>query len=295
MFNYSSPETSQMSEITRFASAAAVHAGDLIVRERNQALLQRDFKNGHEMVTQADLKADALITGLIQEAYHRSVRQALAAVRGFRVHAAADRGADTGLCILVREDWPSGGFAAARFPPLDWVETVVARKGVMSVEVETPVGPARIGNLHASYDGRGRRSIRRKAPGLRAAEVRQALDLMEREGGGLKLLGGDFNFSLAHEPAGHGVATAGGWRDLRETADRHDDAGVTTWSHGNPIAVSGTDEPAHDIDLIFMKDAAAPLRVETRHLFAEPITPLPSSRRIPLSDHYALMATLSLR
>ena len=69
MLNYSTLEISHMSEITRFARAAAVHAGDLIVRERQQANLQRDFKGGHELVTQADLKADALITELIQEAY----------------------------------------------------------------------------------------------------------------------------------------------------------------------------------------------------------------------------------
>ncbi|PJK29460.1 endonuclease/exonuclease/phosphatase family protein [Minwuia thermotolerans] len=229
---------------------------------------------------------------LIQEAYHHSVRAALGGVSGFRLHAAAERSADTGLCVLVRRDWPSGGLAVVRFRALDWVETVVARKGAMRIDVETPLGPARVGNLHASYDGRGREGIRRTAPGLRAEEVGQALDLLESGGGGLKLLGGDFNLSLASEPAGHGVATARGWRDLRETADAHDDGGVRTWSLDNPIAVSAPGGPAHDIDLIFMKDAAPSLRVETAHILTEPAVPLPSGRHVPLSDHYALMATL---
>ena len=58
-----------MKELVQFAKAAAVQAGDMIVQERKQNSLQRDFKGGHELVTQADLKADALITGLIRETF----------------------------------------------------------------------------------------------------------------------------------------------------------------------------------------------------------------------------------
>ena len=65
--------SSPMSEITQFAKAAAVHAGDMIVRERNQNSLQWDFKGGNELVTQADLKADTLITNLIRETYPEHV------------------------------------------------------------------------------------------------------------------------------------------------------------------------------------------------------------------------------
>lgn len=58
-----------MPDITEFAKAVAMHAGDLIVREREENALQRDFKGGNELVTQADLKADALIAGLIRQRY----------------------------------------------------------------------------------------------------------------------------------------------------------------------------------------------------------------------------------
>jgi len=58
-----------MNDIIQFAKAAAVNAGDMIVQERKHNSLQREFKGGHELVTQADLKADALITKLIHEAY----------------------------------------------------------------------------------------------------------------------------------------------------------------------------------------------------------------------------------
>jgi myo-inositol-1(or 4)-monophosphatase len=58
-----------MTDIIDFARSAATRAGDLIVKERSQQSLQRDFKGGHELVTQADLKADALISELIAAAY----------------------------------------------------------------------------------------------------------------------------------------------------------------------------------------------------------------------------------
>ena len=43
-----------MPELIEFAKAAAIHAGDLIVRERQQNSLQHDFKNGNELVTQGE-------------------------------------------------------------------------------------------------------------------------------------------------------------------------------------------------------------------------------------------------
>ena len=58
-----------MSDLIDFAKALAVHAGDMIVRERASGDLQHQFKNGSELVTQADLKADRLITSLIHESY----------------------------------------------------------------------------------------------------------------------------------------------------------------------------------------------------------------------------------
>ena len=58
-----------MTDILQFAKDTAERAGNMIVQERIQNSLQREFKGGHELVTQADLKADTLITGLIRETY----------------------------------------------------------------------------------------------------------------------------------------------------------------------------------------------------------------------------------
>jgi myo-inositol-1(or 4)-monophosphatase len=58
-----------MTDIINFTKATATRAGDLIVQERSQETLQRNFKGEHELVTQADLKADALISELIRQAF----------------------------------------------------------------------------------------------------------------------------------------------------------------------------------------------------------------------------------
>jgi myo-inositol-1(or 4)-monophosphatase len=58
-----------MPDIIEFARTAAIRAGDLIVRERASGILNREFKHGTELVTQADLKADDLITTLIRETF----------------------------------------------------------------------------------------------------------------------------------------------------------------------------------------------------------------------------------
>ncbi len=58
-----------MPDIVKFAKAAAIHAGDMIVSERQHNVLRLEFKGGKELVTQADLKADALITNLIEESF----------------------------------------------------------------------------------------------------------------------------------------------------------------------------------------------------------------------------------
>ncbi|TVP57611.1 MAG: inositol monophosphatase [Halomonadaceae bacterium] len=51
--------------IAEFALATAREAGELIIRERAQGL-EHDYKDGQELVTQADLKADRLIGDAIR-------------------------------------------------------------------------------------------------------------------------------------------------------------------------------------------------------------------------------------
>ncbi len=50
-----------MTEILQFAQALAREAGDLIVGERATTVLRHSYKNGNELVTHADVKADTLI------------------------------------------------------------------------------------------------------------------------------------------------------------------------------------------------------------------------------------------
>lgn len=56
-------------DLLQFAMETARAAGSLIVHEREHAGKQHDYKGGHELVTQADLKADDLICSAIKATY----------------------------------------------------------------------------------------------------------------------------------------------------------------------------------------------------------------------------------
>ena len=58
-----------MTDTLDFALSLARKAGELIVHERKTATLSREYKNGNELVTNVDLKADRLICDAISQAY----------------------------------------------------------------------------------------------------------------------------------------------------------------------------------------------------------------------------------
>ncbi|WP_250655342.1 inositol monophosphatase family protein [Alkalimarinus coralli] len=58
-----------LQEISLFATDLAIKAGELIKHEREQNTLTQTYKSNHELVTQADIKADELITRQIREVY----------------------------------------------------------------------------------------------------------------------------------------------------------------------------------------------------------------------------------
>ncbi len=58
-----------LNEITDFAEALALEAGELIRRERDQNVLRIDYKQQTELVTHADVMADEFITGAIRKRF----------------------------------------------------------------------------------------------------------------------------------------------------------------------------------------------------------------------------------
>lgn len=67
-------------EFTQFVIATAKQAGKFIVEAWQQGDLSHEFKDGNELVTQADFQADQLITGLIKERFpdHQIMSEELA-------------------------------------------------------------------------------------------------------------------------------------------------------------------------------------------------------------------------
>lgn len=224
---------------------------------------------------------------LLQEAYGRDVVAQLARSTAFRVVAARDSGPDTGLVMLIRRDIRIGPPATRQFPAVDWVERFIARKGMQFVDLEVAGQRFRIGNMHTSYDGRGRQKIAAIAPEVRRRQVGMALDAMaDAPADRTLVLGGDFNAAATFEPETFGLGAAQGWKDARADAFDWNDAGVTSWSNANPI-ING-DSPDQDIDHVWVRPAGPGLTLHSRHVATGHTVPLPDGQTIPLSDHYGL-------
>lgn len=232
---------------------------------------------------------------LLQEVYGQAALNSISGVAGYQPFLAESRPKKhaTGLAVLVREDWSADLLGKHRFPPLDRIEKSIANKGIMAVGVRSALGPVAVGNLHTCYDGSGEADARKKAPVLRRRQVEKAASFMSRlRDGAPVLLGGDFNFSLLGEPGNHAILTNGGWRDLREDATDHDDAGIRTWSSRNPLVREDPDYRDQDIDLMFALDDPG-WAFRTRHIFTSDIVETAKGDLIPLSDHYGLLAEIS--
>ncbi|MDF1737434.1 MAG: hypothetical protein P1U37_19260 [Minwuia sp.] len=234
-----------------------------------------------------DRNSEQVDAWLLQEAYGRDVVARLARCAGFRVIAARDSGPDTGLVMLIRKDLRITQPAVLQFPAVDWVERFIARKGLQFVDIEVAHKRFRVGNMHTSYDGRGRQKIAAVAPGMRRRQIGMALDAMaEASADRTLVLGGDFNAAAAFEPETFRLGASHGWKDARADAHEWDGSGVTSWSNANPI-ING-DSPDQDIDHVWVRPADPGLVLRSRHIATRHTVPLPDGQMIPLSDHYGL-------
>lgn len=229
---------------------------------------------------------------LLQEAYGRGVASLLSQTQGFRAVAARVQGPDTGLVTLVRKGLSVSNATAQPLPAVDWVERFVARKGLQFIDLAIDQQLFRIGNMHTSYDGRGRQAVAARAPDTRRRQITMALDSMA-DGAAERtlILGGDFNASAVQEPETFGLCHARGWLDARADADAHDNAGVMTWSTQNPI-INGAG-PDQDIDHIWLRPASGSGRITSRHIATRHVVAVAGGAMIPLSDHYGLAADIS--
>ncbi len=237
--------------------------------------------------------SDAVDVWMLQEAYGRDVARLISMTPGFHAIPARALGPDTGLIMLVRKGLSIDRSGAIPLPAVDWVERFVARKGMQSVDLSIDGRLFRIGNMHTSYDGRGRADVAARAPARRRTQIGMALDSMERDAADRTLiLGGDFNASAVQEPATFALGHARGWQDARIDGKSFDSAGVMTWCGRNPI-ING-DSPDQDIDHIWVRAPSGTAEIRSRHIATRHAVALPDGSFIPLSDHYGLAADIGL-
>ena len=229
---------------------------------------------------------------LLQELVPQRVKTRLAAaLRDLYPHRAGiaedSRFYGTGLLTLSRH--PIESAACTPFAAQTPEEGLFGPRGMLACVVPTPgLGRVRVVNLHATAGGAYRQKRRRGAPDRRSAQLAEAIAAAEAPFDGATVLAGDFNCSPATAPwVGERLGEAG----FADAA-----AGVSrgTWDPQNPLNRGRASGDARRVDHIHVRAGRGrPVAVaDARIVLDEPVVPL-GEGRLPLSDHYGLLAALA--
>ena len=235
---------------------------------------------------------------LLQELVPQRVKVSLAAeLRDHYSHSAGiaddSRFYGTGLLTLSRN--PMSDASCIPFAQQTPEEGLFGPRGMLACTVDTPdLGRIRVINLHATAGGAYRRKRRRSAPDLRSAQIAQAIEAAGRPFDGTVVLAGDFNCEPAADSTTSGLLRDAGFKDVAAglpDADRPQG----TWDPQNLLNRSRAAGPARRVDHIFVRpDGGRRVNVSAaRIVLDEPVVPLPDGERLPVSDHYGLLAGLA--
>jgi endonuclease/exonuclease/phosphatase family metal-dependent hydrolase len=200
----------------------------------------------------------------------------------------------SGLMFLSRYPITDGGFVACgRARTLDGM---VSDKGCLWVAVDVPaLGRIRLMTVHLTVGGVFRRPDDDESVGHRRIEIEHALAVADRHEPAILL--GDFNCSPTISPENYRRIIAAGYVDAFAAAcapDIRDEA--ATWDAGNPLNVAGRyrHSPSQRIDHVFVpRTLAGGLIPRAADIVLRQRVVEIGSSKLPLSDHYGLMATLT--
>ena len=167
---------------------------------------------------------------------------------------------------------------------------------MLSCTVRTPgLGSFRVINLHATAGGASRKRRRQGAPGRKSKQIAQAIEAAAAPFEGTVVLGGDFNSDPAADPTTGPRLGAAGFADVAAHLPEPERP-PGTWDPTNPLNRGKASGTARRVDHILLRPPAR-RGVETseaRIVLDEPVVPVSGGDPLPLSDHYGLLATLTL-
>jgi endonuclease/exonuclease/phosphatase family metal-dependent hydrolase len=199
-----------------------------------------------------------------------------------------------GLMVLSRFPILHSEFVLCEGAP-PWTR-LVWKQGLLGVDLDLPVvGRTRLINVHLAASVPFGHSGSMASEANRNREIVQLVSVASA-GDPAAILAGDFNNSPEIHSNHYDRIIAAGYVDAfvaaREPAGAN--AGIT-WDAANPLNARGRfrNSPSQRIDHVFVSQASSLTPVSAQLVLQESIIPTPSGRRIPLSDHYGMLATLA--
>ncbi|MBL6934621.1 MAG: endonuclease/exonuclease/phosphatase family protein [Alphaproteobacteria bacterium] len=247
----------------------------------------------------------------LQEVFRRPHRRFIAQeLAGAYPHHAGIRhpGLPLGTGLLVLSRHPITWTRPHEFRVSYLEEKLVIRMGMLECLIRHPaLGEVRVINLHLVAGGLFGHPQSERAESVRAHQIAQALELTAGHEQGetcMTVIAGDLNAGPHSSVQNYQQVLDAGFTDIFAeeescgTATATDSSSVPhiTWDPDNPV-MTGTRTmslPPQRIDHVFVKRRdGAPLRgASARVVFHETRVDVGGGRRIPLSDHYGILARI---
>ena len=236
---------------------------------------------------------------LLQELVPQRVKVRLAAeLRDLYPHRAGiaedSRFYGTGLLTLSRH--PMTDASCTSFVQQTPEEGLFGPRGMLACTAVTPgFGRVRVINLHATAGGAYRRKRRQGAADRRGAQISQAIEAAKAPFDGTVVLAGDFNCDPGADAETGRLLSGASLADV--AAGLADDARPQgTWDPANPLNRSRASGSARRVDHIFVRPGEGyGVAVQAaRTVLDEPVVPRPDREPLPVSDHYGLLAELTV-
>ena len=201
----------------------------------------------------------------------------------------------SGLMILSR--YPITQADLVRRHRAPGSHSVISEKACLCTDIEVPgYGILRLINLHLTVGGERRPH---GADVRRFAEIDEILAIATTPDHAPALLVGDFNSGPIVNSDVYERIIAAGFADAFSATPRHRSADAVTWDQNNPLNATGRHRhsPSQRIDHVFVPSSLAMNVVPfmTRIEFNKATIDVGRGRRVTLSDHYGLSASLALR
>ncbi len=202
----------------------------------------------------------------------------------------------TGLMVLSR--FPIESSRSRLFRRRFLEERIIVYSGMLHCVLTVPgLGRCHVFDIHATAGGIGRHPESTAAEACRGAQIDEIVSLAKAHSDDVAVVAGDLNAGPHASPANYRQMLDGGFVDRCRPPNGGSPSSSpldVTWDPQNPLVADGPEArlAPQRIDHVFARGrgpGACAVR-SARVVFDEPSVRVGSDRRVPLSDHYGVLA-----